>query len=152
MKYAKHTGNEHTDLTRTACDDFSGTLSRRRLIPETDTERALLVEILKAAEMRSTHRGYDQALTFSAGVPEGLEPESAGWFGCTYSVTDSDPLKALTGEVVVGYACITEHPHRDHPHRFQVWHHIPPQDGCPDGACGAGHYPVVRELNDLTRS
>jgi hypothetical protein len=132
MKYEKHKGNEHVPRAGGA------TGNRRRLIPETETERALLASILSEEEMSYDDEEIRKEVTFGGDPANDLLPDTedqidGGWYGCTYRVEPAFSLNFLKeGENVRGYACVVEHPHRDEDHhrRIEVWYHFPEQEGC----------------------
>lgn len=144
MKYAPHTGKEHVPGTSRT------TGNRRRLIPETDTEKALVASLLNQAEsrhkgdhaIRSTHFGGEPATDL---LPDSPDEIDAGWYGYEYTVahTSFESWMDLSNHRTVrGYSCVVEHPHRDGEKRLEVWHHIPEQEGC-RGVSGTSVFPVA---------
>ena len=145
MKHVPHTGREHIqDKPRT---NFFG--NRRRLIPETETEEALIVSILDRAATRKRGEYVMQVARVSGDPATDLLPDSPdeidpGWYGYEYTVAPIDPW--MTGgfhHTVYGYSCVTEHPHCSGKRRLGVWHHIPAQNGYDGVSSGLTDFPVV---------
>jgi hypothetical protein len=155
MKYREHKGNEHVPRAGGA------TGNRRRLIPETDTERALLASILSEAEMSYSDEEIRKQIHFGGEPATDLLPSTQdeideGWYGCSFNVEPAFTLNPVSeSETVRGYACVVEHQHREESHhrRIEVWHHIPEQEGC-GGVTGTGSLPValMQEADEITES
>jgi len=120
------------------------------LIPETDTDRALLASILSEAEMSYSDEDIRKKLHFGGEPAIDLLPDTQhkigeGWYGCSFHVEPAFTLNPVAeSETVRGYSCVVEHPHRDESHhrRIEVWYHIPEQEGC-GGVTGTGSMPVA---------
>lgn len=145
MKYAPHTGKEHVP----SAGRTSG--NRRRLIPETETEKALVASLLRQAGSRHASDGAERSTRFGGEPAAALLPDSpdkvdAGWFGYEYTVAPSDFESWITfsdHQCVRGYSCVVEHPHRTGEKRLEVWHHVPEQEGCSGGAVGTSDFPIA---------
>jgi hypothetical protein len=155
MRYAHHTGTEWVP----EAGKITG--SRQRLIPETDTERALLLRQIRGATIMRTENGVRHVLRFEgrsedhdAIVARLLDGDSPtpddGWYAAQYTVDSAegpggfDPFRDDSA-TLHGYACVVEHPGRSHshPNRLQVFWHFPRQDGCMGVSNHAPHLPVA---------